>query len=185
MTLKYRSTLLIVVVASLLLSGAHPVAAKEGTTGYLKTEINPGRAGVFVDGKYLGPAANFRISRKYPLPVGEHEVRLVDPRFEEFSTKVTIEAGKTNVLSQTLKPLPAPKPPFGRLRTEGDDKFAAVYVNGKFMGHVDEFSNSSQGLLLNPGEYIVKIAPTGGGQEHEETVKIQADQVTVVRWAKK
>jgi len=185
MKLKHRSILLLVAFGSLLFSAASPVAAKEGDTGYLKTQVNPGRAGVFVDGKYLGPAANFRISRKYPLPVGEHEVRLVDPRFEEFATKITIEAGKTSALSQTLKPLPVPKPPFGRLRTEADDKFAAVYVNGKFMGHVDEFSNSSQGLLMNPGEYVVKIVPTGGGSEHEETVKLQADQVTVVRWTHK
>jgi len=178
-------SILMAAVASFVFSIAQPVSAKEGDSGYLKAQVNPGRAGVFVDGKYLGPAANFRISRKYPLPAGEHEVRLVDPRFEEYSSTVTIEAGKTTALSQTLKPLPEPKPPFGRLRTEADDKFAAVYVNGKFMGHVDEFSNSSQGLLMNPGEYVVKIVPTGGSPEHEETVKLQADQVTVVRWTRK
>ena len=32
---------------------------------------------------------------------GEHEVKLNDPRYEEFSTKVTITAGKTTVISQT------------------------------------------------------------------------------------
>jgi hypothetical protein len=111
---KYRSILLIIAVGSLFLFNALSTAAKEGDTGYLKTEVNPGRAGVFVDGKYLGPAANFRISRKYPLPAGEHEVQLVDPRFEAYSTKVTIESGKTIALSQTLKLLPVPKPPFGR-----------------------------------------------------------------------
>jgi hypothetical protein len=106
---------------------------------------------------------------------------LIEPRYEEFTTKVTIQAGKTTKLRQKLTPRPGAKPPFGRLRTVSDDKFAAVYVNGQFMGHADEFSNSSQGLLLNPGEYTVKIAPVSGGQEHQEKIKIEVDKVTVVR----
>jgi PEGA domain-containing protein len=155
--------------------------AKEENTGYLKTIVDPRRAGVFVDGKYLGPTANFKIASKFALPAGEHEVKLIEPRYEEFSTKVTIQAGKTTKLHQKLTARPAPKPPFGRLRIIGDDKFAAVYVNDQFMGHVDEFSNSAQGLLLNPGEYTVKIAPLSGGSAHEEKVKIDQDKVTVLR----
>jgi hypothetical protein len=53
----------------------------------LKTKVNPGRAGVFVDGKYLGPAANFRMARKYTLAEGEHEVRPTEPRYEDLVTK--------------------------------------------------------------------------------------------------
>jgi hypothetical protein len=67
-------------------------------TGRLKTEIDPGRAGVFIDGKYVGPAANFKIARTYELSPGEHEVRLAEPRYEEIVTKVTITAGKKDGL---------------------------------------------------------------------------------------
>jgi hypothetical protein len=59
-----------------------------------------------------------------------------------------------------------------------------VYVNGKFIGHADEFSNSAQGLLLNPGEYTVKIAPLNGPEGKEEHVKIEADRVAIVRSGK-
>lgn len=38
-----------------------------------------------------------------------------------------------------MKALPPANPPFGVLRTNSSDKFGAVYVNGKYMGHVDEF----------------------------------------------
>ena len=55
--------------------------------GYLKAKVNPGRAGVFVDGKYLGPAANFKVARTYSVPAGEHEIRLLDPRYEDLVTK--------------------------------------------------------------------------------------------------
>jgi len=55
-----------------------PAHARNATTGQLKVKADPGRAGVFVDGKYLGPAANFKRPRTYTLPVGTHEVLLRD-----------------------------------------------------------------------------------------------------------
>ncbi len=160
------------------------VCAQKGNTGQLKTKVNPGRAGVFVDGKYLGPAANFRIARTYSLSAGEHELLLTEPRYKDVKTKVTIQPGKTAKLEQGLKALPKPKPPFGRLRTVSADKYAAVYVNDKFMGHAGEFNNSVQGLKLNPGEYTVKIVPIGSEQGHEEKVRLEADKVTIVRFEK-
>lgn len=172
----WSATLLCLLAAG----GLAPLAAQQGSVGYLKTKIKPGRAGVFVDGKYMGPAANFRVGRKYSVPPGEHEVTLVEPRYEEYSTKVSIAAGKTAVVSQELKALPPAKPPFGRLRTISSDKFAAVYVGGKFMGHAGEYNNSTQGLLLNPGDYSVKIVPLAGA-EHEENVKIETGKTTIVR----
>ncbi|MGA2271049.1 MAG: PEGA domain-containing protein [Bryobacteraceae bacterium] len=167
-----RNAALLVAVACI------PVVAQQ--TGYLKTKVDPGRAGVFVDGKYVGPAGNFAVGRKYTVAAGEHEIRLTEPRYEDLVTKVTIQAGKTTKLAQTMKALPPPKPPFGRLRTMSSDKFAAVYVNGKFMGHAGEFNNSVQGLMLNPGAYAVKIVPVGGGEGREEQVKIEADKETIV-----
>jgi hypothetical protein len=159
--------------------------AQQGSTGFLKTKVNPGRAGVFVDGKYVGPAANFGSSRKYSVAAGEHEVKLVEPRYEEMTTKVTVTAGKTTTLKETMKALPAPKPPFGRIRTECPDKFAAVYLNGKYVGHADEFSNSGQGLLISPGEYDVKVVPTSGGAGVEQKVKVEANKTVVVGSNKK
>ena len=149
--------------------------------GYVKAKVNPGRAGVFIDGKYVGPAANFRTARKYSVSPGEHELKLVEPRYEEITTKVDVKAGKTAVVSETMKALPVPKGPFGRLRAESVDKFAAVYVNNKFYGHADEFSNSSQGLLLPPGEYEVRIEPTAGGSAVTKKVTLEATKTVVVK----
>ena len=165
--------------STLLFCCALAVVAQQGT-GYLKAKVNTGRAGVFIDGKYVGPAANFRMARKYALPAGEHEVKLAEPRYEEVTTKVQIVAGKTTVIKETLKELPLAKPPFGRLRVEAPDKYSAVFVEGKFMGHSGEFNNPVQGLLLNPGDYTVKVVPTSGA-EHEEKIKIEADKVTIIK----
>jgi hypothetical protein len=179
---QFRLTFVLSALAGFLLFfSPMSLMAQQTGNGYLKVKARPGRAGVFVDGKYLGPAANFRRARKYSLPAGEHEVTLSEPRYQEFTTKVNIEAGKTTILKQTLQRLPSARPPFGRLRVVGGDKFAAVFVNGRYMGHLDEFNAVGQGLLLNPGEYTVKIASPGGGQEREEKITIKAKQVTVVR----
>jgi hypothetical protein len=150
-------------------------------TGRLKTEIDPGRAGVFIDGKYVGPAANFKIARTYELSPGEHEVRLAEPRYEEFVTKVTITAGKKTILKEQMKALPPAKPPFGQLRIENPDHFAAVYVNGHYMGHVDEFSNFAQRLLLNPGTYEVKIVPVNGQNPVTKNVTIEANKTVLIK----
>ncbi len=167
--------------AALLAVVAGTAVVGQQDTGYLKTSVNPGRAGVFIDGKYVGPAANFRIDRRYAVAAGTHEVRLCEPRYEDVVRNITIEPGKTTRLTENMKRLPVAQPPFGRLRTVASDKFAAVYVNGKYMGHADEFSNSMQGLLLNPGEYTVKVVPSGGADGIEEQVTIEADRVSVVR----
>ena len=162
-----------------LLSTAGVLPAQQGTTAFLKTNINPGRAGVFVDGKYVGPAGNFRIGRKYALPAGQHQVKLVDPRFEEFNTTVDLKAGKTTKLAEALKPLPPPKGPFGGLRTPVPDKYAAVYINEKFYGHAGEFNNSSQKLMLPVGEYSVRVEPSGGTPINQK-VKIEDGKTVLV-----
>ena len=55
----------------------------------LSVKANTGRAGVFLDGKYRGSAANFRVALIDPVPAGEHELKLIDPRFEELITRVS------------------------------------------------------------------------------------------------
>jgi hypothetical protein len=165
---------------ALLTVATMPLAAEQNTNGFLVSRVDPGRAAVFVDGKYLGPAANFRVARTYSVPAGQYEIRYVDPRYHELVTNVTIEPGETKELLVTLAPLPLTRPPFGRLRTINEDKFAAVYVNQHYCGHVDEFSNFAQGLLLNPGEYDVKIVPASG-TIIETKVNIEADKTVIVR----
>jgi hypothetical protein len=165
------------ILASFMLISLTCTAADSGK---LKTDVTPGRAGVFIDGKYVGPAANFKIARKYEVAAGEHEIKLEEPRYQEIVKKVTIEAGKTTVMKETMVALPPAKPPFGKLRIENADHFAAVYVNDRFMGHVDEFSNFAQALLLNPGTYEVKVVPTNGAPV-TKTVTIEAEKTAIVK----
>jgi hypothetical protein len=165
-----------------LLLGGRSLSAQQSGTGYLMVNASPKTAGLFVDDKYVGPACSFAFEVKYPIPAGEHEITLKDPRYQDFSTKAQILAGKTTRLSYSLLHATPASPPFGTLRIQGGSSwYDAVYLNGKFMGHLDEFNNSLQGVLLNPGEYILKVVSPSGNQELEEKIKIEEKKTTRIR----
>lgn len=166
---------------TILLPAFSPICAQQAGTGFLKVKANTGRAGVFVDGKYLGPAANFAMARKYTVGAGEHELVLREPRYQEYKTTVKIEAGKTTTVSQSLQPRTLATPPFGRLRLTGFEKYAAVYVNEGYMGHADEFSAPGQGLLLNPGDYNLKVTSQAGSTLLEQKITIRQNEVVRVQ----
>jgi hypothetical protein len=164
-----------------------PLAAQE--TGYIKAVGKPGHAGVFVDGKYLGPSERFTVAEKYAVPAGEVEITLKDPRYEDYSTKVTVKPGKTTKVRFSLKKLEVPQPPFGRLRLGGGEPesflsvatgdVGAFYLNDKFYGYVDELNNAGGGLLLKPGTYDLHVSSPLFGEIRKQ-VTIEAGKVTVV-----
>jgi hypothetical protein len=161
-----------------------------GDDGHIKARGRPLRAGVFVDGKYVGPAGRFTIPEKYDVAPGTHEVTLKDPRFEDFTTKVTVQAKKTVKISYKLKALPVPQPPFGRLRLGGGEPesfisvatgdVGAIYINDRFYGYVDELNNAGGGLLLPPGTYRVHISSPLFG-EITQQVTLEANKVTIIK----
>ena len=168
---RFRTFFLIAPLAGML--GAAP--------GTLKLNVNPSRAGVFVDGKYVGPAGRFMSARIYSIEAGEHEIKLSDPRYEDIVQKLTITAGQRTELSQTMKRKPEPQGPFGMLRIMHPDELAAVYLNTHFMGHVDEFSNFAQGIKLQAGIYELRIEPTNGSQPVVKSITIEANKTLVVQ----
>ena len=46
---------------------------------------------------YFGHSAGNDVIMR-AVPAGQHEVKLADPRYEEYTTKVAINAGKTTVI---------------------------------------------------------------------------------------
>ncbi len=175
-----------VLAALSILAIAAPAADENG---YIRGRGNPTGAGLFVDGKYVGPAGRFSVPEKYPVAPGDHEIVLRDPRFEDFTTKVSVRAKKTTKFKYKLKPIEPTKPPYGRLRfgggspesfisvTAGDT--SPVYINDKFYGFVDELNNAGGGLLLPPGTYRLRCSSPIYG-EFDQDVTLTANQVTVV-----
>ena len=185
-------------VRRLIFQGALILVAVAGATaqetGYIKARGKPGDAGVFVNGQYVGPASRFTVPEKYPAPAGEVEVSFKDPRYEDYTTKVTVRPKKTTKLHYSLKPVEPAKPPFGRFRLGGGEAESfisvatgdtgAIYINDKFFGYVDELNNPGGGILLNPGTYDLHIVSSTFG-EIRQKITIEANKVTVVPLQKK
>jgi hypothetical protein len=179
-------------VTALTLALTLGLAAED--TGYIKARGKPGRAGIFVDGKYVGPAVRFSVPEKYAVAPGDHEVTFKDPRYEDFTTKVTVQPKKTAHLHFKMKMLEPAKPPFGRLRFGGGEAesfisvaagdVSPVYINGKFFGYVDELNNAGGGLLLPPGTYKVQVSSPIYGEINKD-VTLEANKVTIIPLPKK
>ncbi|MEO8026634.1 MAG: PEGA domain-containing protein [Bryobacteraceae bacterium] len=169
-----------------LMAAVSTAAAQDG---YIKARGKPGAAGVFVDGKFVGPSERFTVPEKYAVSPGEHEIVLKDPRYEDFTTKVTVRAKKTTKISFHMKKAPVPQPPFARLRFGGGEKesfisvaqgdTSPVFINGKFYGYLDELNNIGGGLLLPPGKYEVKCTSPIFG-DISQMVSLEANKVVVI-----
>jgi hypothetical protein len=167
-----------------------PAAAQEDNGGYVKAYGSPGDAGVFINGKYAGPAHRFSLSEKYGAPADQVEVTFREAQYEDYTTKVDVSAHKTTKVHYKMKKLPTPKPPFGRLKVVGGepDSFmsvttgdaGAIYLNDKFVGYVDQMNNPGSAFLINPGTYNVFIDSPHFGQIHQ-TVNIQANKTSVIK----
>ncbi len=149
------------------------------TAGSLRTRVKPGVAGVFVDSKYQGTAKKIQ-SSPLRLSAGEHEVKLVEPRYKPVTVKVNVTSGQTEKVRQTMERIPPARPPFGLFKIKGGER-AALYINTHYYGQADEFNGPGQGLKLNPGSYEVKIVPLAGGAAKEETITIEKGKTSVVR----
>lgn len=182
---KTRTITLAVLAAAVVL--AAPGSAQD--TGYIKAYGGPGDAGIWINGKYAGPAHRFTLSEKYPAPAGNVEVTFKEPLYEDYTVRTTVQPHKTSKVKYSMKKLEPPKPPFGRIRLGGGEPESflsvaagdtgAVYLNDKFVGYVDQLNNAGGGLLVNPGSYDVRVDSQKFGDIHQK-VTVEANKVTVI-----
>jgi len=184
--MREMRTIILCLCTVLFLASALPAA---DDSGYVKARGKPTGAGLFIDGRYIGPAGRFTVPEKYNIAAGDHEITLRDPRYEDFTTKISIRPRRTTKIHYQLKYVEPAKPPFGRLRFGGDgpESFisltagdtGAVYINDKYYGFVDELNNAGGGLLLNPGTYNVHVVSAKYG-DFTKPVTIEAHKVTII-----
>lgn len=168
-----KSSLLVLCLAPAMLVAQSKAASTD--KGELKLSVTPSKAGVFLDGAYMGPA-----NYKYHLPPGSYQLKFVDPRYEDSTATVQIEAGKTATVTEALKAKPDPAGPYAELQVACPYKMAAVMINDHYVGHVSEFRPGMHGLLLSPGTYNVRIDLAGGEAVLAQQVTLAAGKPTVV-----
>jgi len=134
-------------------------------------------SGVWIDGQYVGFLKELKGSRKVVLLPGKHEIVLRQAGYKDFSQSVVIEPGQKRDVHVTMEKDPEARYPevTAEVKISVLPKRAAVFVDDRFVGHVDEFDGAGQGLLLSPGKHRIKIT-LPGYQTFETEVEALANQ---------
>ena len=120
-------------------------------------------AGVWVDGQYVGFVKELSGDKKLTLLPGKHEIVIRQAWYNEFVNEVILQPGKTyEVKVELVKSAQLPtKDATGELKIAATPSRAAVFVDGQYAGHVDEFDGVGQAMLLTPGQHRLHIALPG------------------------
>ena len=173
----------LVLLAPPLIQGKDHYFGTGGEWGKLKTKVKPANAAVYVDGQYVGHADQFNGPwQELFLNPGEHEITFTVVYFQDYSTRVSIQANQTAVIERQLEPSgeQLPEPPLGIVKFRCDPMCkGAVLVNGRFIGHADEMNGPMQRMVIEPGTYKIELLQAGY-QPVETTVTVEANQTSVV-----
>lgn len=128
--------------------------------GASKTERT---SGVWIDGQYVGYLKELKGSKKVLLLPGEHEIAVRQAGFKDFTQKIVLEPGQQHVVSVAMeKDLQARYPDVtAEVKINLKPNRAAVFVEDRFVGFVDQFDGPGQWLLLAPGKHRIKITLPG------------------------
>jgi archaellum component FlaG (FlaF/FlaG flagellin family) len=120
-------------------------------------------AGVWVDGQYVGFVKELAGDKKLMLLPGKHEIVIRQAWYNEFVKEVILEPGQTHeVKVELVKSARLPtKDATGELKIAATPSRAAVFVDGQYAGHVDEFDGVGKAMLLTPGQHRLRIALPG------------------------
>ena len=120
-------------------------------------------AGVWVDGQYVGFVKELAGDKKLMLLPGKHEIVIRQAWYNEFVMEVILEPGKTHEVNVALVKSPRlpTKDATAELKIAATPSRAAVFVDGQYAGHVDEFDGVGKAMLLTPGQHRLHIALPG------------------------
>ncbi len=121
------------------------------------------KAGVWVDGQYWGYVKELKGRKKILLTPGRHSIVVKQAWYQDFVREVMLDPGKVYTIDLRMEKLGRPHAPkdAAQLQIYAWPERAAVFVDGQFAGHVDEFNGVVEGLLLTPGRHDVRVELIG------------------------
>jgi hypothetical protein len=120
-------------------------------------------AGVWLDGNYVGYVSELNGNGKVMLLPGMHEIVVRQAWYKDYVERVLLEPGKVyNIKLSMIKAAPrAVKSTAAELKISAKPSRAAVFVDGQFAGHSDEFDGVGRAMLLTPGRHKLIVALPG------------------------
>ena len=183
--------------------GPFPIVVEDGATGSVRVDVSPKDAAVYVDGYYAGLVDDFSgIFHHLTLSAGPHTLEVRKPGFETLTVAIFVPADRTITYRGTLLPAQpgaieeetapgisassagsavVPDSP-GDLLFDVTPKDARLYVDGYYVGVVDDFEGRRHRLTLMPGVHHIELQAEGY-ESAEADVTIQSRETTTYRGA--
>jgi hypothetical protein len=157
-TILFVQLCLLVVVS--LASAQSKVMGEVKFEGVTKVERD---SGVWIDGQYLGFLKELHGDKKVMLLPGEHEVSVRQSGYDDYVQTVVVEPAQAQTVQVLMHLSPRAKSPdiTSTLKLNVEPGRAAVFLDGKFVGHASEFGGSFHSMLISPGKHRVKVELPG------------------------
>lgn len=148
----------------------------EGVTKVDKT------SGVWVDGQYVGYLKELKGNKKVLLLPGEHTISVRQNGYADFNKTLTVKPGEKQIVMVAMIKAPTGLMPatWAIIKIAVNPNRAAVFLDGRFVGHVSEFEGLGRSLQVAPGRHAVKIA-LPGYQTFETSINPSANQKVEIR----
>ena len=120
-------------------------------------------SGVWVDGQYVGYLRELKGSKRVLLLPGEHEISVRQNGYQDFTQRVMLRPGeklKVQVAMQRAATGAVPAA-WAIVKIDVNPPRAAVFLDGRFVGHVAEFQGVGRSLQVVPGSHDIKVALPG------------------------
>jgi PEGA domain len=120
-------------------------------------------SGVWVDGQYVGYLKELKGAKQVLLLPGEHTISVRQNGYQDFTQQVLVRPGEKQVVYVVMSKAPTGAMPtlWSEVKIEVNPSRAAVFLDGRFVGHVAEFEGTWHSLLIAPGDHKIKIALPG------------------------
>jgi hypothetical protein len=139
-------------------------------------------SGVWIDGEYVGYVKELKGDKKVLLLPGKHQIVIRQAGYSEFTQEVVVEPGQLQTIQVKMQLLPGEKMPAvtSELKVTVQPKRAAVFLDGRYVGHASELGGKFHSLLVNPGKHEIKIE-LPGYRTYETEVDVLAGQKAEVK----
>jgi PEGA domain len=139
-------------------------------------------SGVWIDGEYVGYVKELKGDKKVLLLPGKHQIAIRQAGYSEFTQEVVVEPGQLQTIQVKMQLLPGEKMPAvtSELKVTVQPKRAAVFLDGRYVGHASELGGKFHSLVVNPGKHKIKIE-LPGYRTYETEVDVLAGQKAEVK----
>jgi len=117
-------------------------------------------SGVWIDGQYVGYLKELKGGKKVLLLPGEHEISVRQNGYQDFTQRVVLHPGEKLVVPVAMQKGASGALPtaWSIVKISVNPSRAAVFLDGRFVGHVGEFEGLGRSLQIAPGDHKIKIA---------------------------